>query len=103
MKLRTFRFSLLQGFYWMGACMVYSYAERMLLSRGLQTGTIGLILASSYLLAIFLQPALAAAADRERHVTLRLGIAVCAALFAVSLGQWVGFRRRVPGKERRTH
>ena len=82
MKLRTFRFSLLQGFYWMGACMVYSYAERMLLSRGLQTGTIGLILASSYLLAIFLQPALAAAADRERHVTLRLGIAVCAALSA---------------------
>ena len=66
----------------MGACMVYSYAERMLLSRGLQTGTIGLILASSYLLAIFLQPALAAAADRERHVTLRLGIAVCAALSA---------------------
>ena len=30
-------------------------------------------------------------------------LAVCAALFAVSLGQWVGFRRRVPGKERGMH
>lgn len=82
MKLRTFRFSLLQGFYWMGACMVYAYAERMLLSCGFQTGTIGLILAFSYLSAIFLQPALAAAADRARRVTLRLGITVCAALSA---------------------
>ena len=83
MKMRTFQFSLLQGFYWFGACLVYSYAERMLLSCGLQTGTIGLILAISYLSAIFLQPALAAAADRERCVTLRRGITICAALSAV--------------------
>lgn len=82
MKLRTFRFSVLQAFYWTGACLVYSYAERLLLSYGFPTGRIGLILAAAYLFAIFLQPMLAAAADRERRVTLRLAIAVSAALSA---------------------
>ena len=83
MKLRTFRFSLLQGFYWFGACLVYSYAERLLLSYGFQTGRIGLILSAAYLSAMVLQPLLAAAADRERRVTLRLGITVCALLSAL--------------------
>lgn len=83
MKLRTFRFSVLQAFYWTGACLVYSYAERLLLSYGFPTGRIGLILAAAYLFAIFLQPMLAAAADRERRVTLRFAIAVSAALSAV--------------------
>ena len=82
MKLRTFWFSVLQGLYWMGACLVYSYAERLLLSYGFQTGTIGVILAAAYLCAMALQPLLAAAADRERRVTLRLAIAVCATLSA---------------------
>lgn len=85
MKRRTFYFSLLQGFYWFGACLVYSYAERLLLSYGFQTGRIGVILASAYLCAMVLQPALAAAADRRQRVTLRLAItasALLAALFA---------------------
>lgn len=80
MKQRTFRFALLQSFYWMGACLVYSYAERLLLSYGFDTGRIGLVLSAAYLCAIFLQPMLAAAADRERRVTLRLAITVSALL-----------------------
>ena len=74
---------MLQGFYWMGACLVYSYAERMLKYCGFETGTIGLILAAAYLSAMFLQPMLAAAADREQRVTLRLAITVCALLAAM--------------------
>ncbi len=93
MKLRTFRFSLLQAFYWMGACLVYSYAERLLLAYGFRTGEIGLILAAAYLTAVFLQPALAAAADRERRVTLRLGITVCAVLAAAFAGLSLLFTR----------
>ncbi len=82
MKLRTFRFSLMQSVYWFGACLVYSYAERILLSYGFQTGVIGVILAASYLSAMVLQPAIASAADRGRRVTLRLGIAAGALLSA---------------------
>ena len=86
MKRRTFFFSVLQSFYWMGACLVYSYAERLLLSFGFAPGRIGVILAAAYLLAMALQPTLAAAADRERRVTLRTGITVSALLAAAFAG-----------------
>ncbi len=83
MKLRTFKFALVQSFYWVGACVVYSYAERLLLSFGYQTGEIGVVLACAYLAAMILQPVLAAAADRERRVTLRTAITGCALLSLV--------------------
>ena len=93
MKKRTFCFSLLQGFYWFGACLVYAYAERLLLSYGFQTGTIGVILAVAYLSAMVLQPLLAAAADRERCVTLRSAITACALLAAgLAAGACLGSR-----------
>ena len=82
MKLRTFKFSCMQACYWFGACLVYSYTERLLLSYGFKTGAIGAILAAAYLSAMLLQPALAAAADRERRVTLRTAIVVCTLLAA---------------------
>lgn len=88
MKKRTFLFSVMQGFYWFGACLAYSYAERLLLSYGFSKGRIGMILAVAYLSAMALQPGLAAAADRERRVTLRIAItvsAVLAALFALGV------------------
>ena len=80
MKRRTFCFSLLQGFYFLGACLVYSYTERLLLHHGFSTGMIGVILAASYLFAMIVQPLLAAAADRGSRVTLRLGITAVALL-----------------------
>ena len=83
MKRRTFCFSLLQGFYFLGACLVYSYTERLLLYHGFSTGAIGAILAASYLFAMVVQPLLAAAADRGRRMTLRLGITAVALLSAV--------------------
>ena len=83
MKRRTLLFSIFQSFYWIGACLVYSYAERFLLRYGFQTDAIGRILAVAYVSAMVLQPALAAAADRERTVTLRTAIAAGAALSAV--------------------
>lgn len=83
MKRRTFCFSLLQGFYFLGACLVYSYTERLLLYHGFSTGAIGAILAASYLFAMVVQPLLAAAADRGRRMTLHLGITAVALLSAV--------------------
>ena len=83
MKRRTFCFSLLQGFYFLGACLVYSYTERLLLYHGFSTGAIGAIRAASYLFAMVVQPLLAAAADRGRRMTLRLGITAVALLSAV--------------------
>ena len=83
MKKRTFLFSVKQGFYWFGACLAYSYGERLLLSYGFSKGRIGVILAAAYLSAMVLQPALAAAADREKRVTLRIAITASAALAAL--------------------
>lgn len=88
MKKRTFLYSLMQGFYWIGACLTYSYGERLLLSYGFATGRIGVILAVSYGAAMVLQPVLAAAADREKRVTLRTAITACAllgGLFAIGV------------------
>lgn len=86
MKKRTFLFSLTQSFYWFGACLAYSYGERLLLSHGFSTGRIGVILAAAYLSAMALQPMLAAAADREKRVTLKTAIVSCAALGALLAG-----------------
>lgn len=91
MKRRTFYFSLLQSFCFTGACFVYSYTERLLLHHGFSTGAIGAILAVSYLFAMFFQPMLASAADRGRHVTLRLGISLTALLSAaLAVTAWIG-------------
>jgi len=79
MVFRTFKLSVLFGFYWMTSCMVYSYAERFLLYYGFRTDEIGVVLAAAYLLGMLLQPLLSQAADREKRVTLKSGICVSAA------------------------
>ena len=83
MVLRTFKLSLLYGFYWMTSCMVYSYAERFLLHCGFTTDRIGFVLALAYLASIILQPLLAQEADRERTLTLKTGISACAVFAAL--------------------
>lgn len=96
MKRRTLQYAVLQSCYWIGTCLVYSYAERLLSPYGFQTGTIGLTVACAYLAAMLLQPVLAAAADRSRRVTLRIAICGCALLAAVlSIGALFG-RRSIP-------
>ena len=96
MKRRTLQYSILQSFYWIGSCLVYSYAERLLTPYGFQTDRIGLIVACAYLAAMLFQPVLAAAADRARRVTLRIAICGCALAAAVfALGALLG-RRSIP-------
>lgn len=77
---RTAKLSVLFGFYWIAACMVYSYAELFLKHFGFRTDQVGMIMALGYLAGMIVQPALAQAADRERRVTLRSGVAGCAAV-----------------------
>lgn len=96
MKKRTFLFALTQSFYWFGACLVYSYGERLLLSCGFSPGNIGVILAAAYLSAMVLQPTLAAAADREKRVTLKTAIVSCAALGALFAGAALFCTRALP-------
>lgn len=84
MVFRTFKLSLLYACYWVSSCMIYSYAERFLLHYGFRTDEIGISVAIAYLAAMIVQPALAQAADRERAVTLRSGICICA-LVAIAL------------------
>lgn len=91
---RTFKLSVLFGFYWMTSCVVYSYTERFLLYYGFRTDEIGLVLAAAYLLGMLLQPLLSQAADRERRVTLKSGICVSAAACVV-LGALTLFSARV--------
>lgn len=60
--------------------MVYSYAELFLKHFGFRTDQVGMVVAIGYLAGMVIQPALAQAADRERRVTLKSGIAGCAAV-----------------------
>ena len=59
---RTAKLSVLFGFYWIAACMVYSYAELFLKHFGFRTDQVGMIMALGYLAGMIVQPALAQAA-----------------------------------------
>lgn len=67
-----------QGFFWMAFCSVVSYAALFLQRRGYTSTETGLIMAFGNILALLLQPTVAALADKSRRVSL-MGIisAIC--------------------------
>ena len=67
-----------QGFFWMAFCSVVSYAALFLQRRGYSSTETGLIMAFGNILALLLQPTVAALADKSRRVNL-MGIisAIC--------------------------
>ena len=67
-----------QGFFWMAFCSVVSYAALFLQRRGYTSTETGLIMAFGNILALLLQPTVAALADKSRRVSL-IGIisAIC--------------------------
>lgn len=80
----------------MTSCTVYAYAERFLLHYGFTADRIGVILAVAYLAAMLLQPVLAQEADRERLLTLRSGISICAFAAMLLAPAIPLFRRALP-------
>ena len=79
-------FSLLQSFYWVSACFVYTFAERFLLAYGFSVHQIGMVLASANLASLFLQPLLAELADRENGPSLRSLLFMCLSAAIVFAG-----------------
>ena len=80
-------FSVLWALYWMGWGALWSYLSVFLLYRGFTNAQIGLVTGCTSLLCIFIQPALAALADRDHRFTSRrlaMGLTVLLMVF----GTW---------------
>lgn len=60
----------IQGTYWMYYGAIMSFASVFLLGKKYTNSEIGVILAAASILAVFLQPVLADAADKSRRITL---------------------------------
>lgn len=67
----TVKYSAIHSCYWSIFCSSYNFAAVYLLSRQYRNSQIGLALAAANLASVFLQPAVAAFADRSRKVFLK--------------------------------
>lgn len=89
MKNLTFRYSITQFTYWAASSGAAAFATTYLLSKGVPSGTVGLLLAMAGLLSCFTQPILAALADKaERFVLTKMLLllsAVCCVCFSLQL------------------
>ena len=70
MKNLTLRYSATQFTYWAASSGAASFATAYLLSQGIPSGTVGLLLAAAGLLSCITQPILASAADRTKQFVL---------------------------------
>ena len=89
MKNLTFRYSITQFTYWAASSGAAAFATTYLLSKGVPSGTVGLLLAMAGLLSCFTQPILASLADKaERFVLTQMLLllsAVCCVCFSLQL------------------
>ncbi|WP_317855453.1 MFS transporter [Chakrabartyella piscis] len=73
------RYSSLHGFYWMSYSCTSSFAAVFLMDHTFSSSEVGLLLAASALLSVFLQPFIAGIADRSQIFTLkRTTLLLCA-------------------------
>ena len=89
MKNLTFRYSITQFTYWAASSGAAAFATTYILSKGVPSGAVGLLLAMAGLLSCFTQPILAALADKaERFVLTKMLLllsAVCCVCFSLQL------------------
>mgnify|MGYP002710085376 CR=1 FL=1 len=71
MKWLTTRYSVIQIAYWGAYCALSGYASVFLTGKGFTAGQTGALMALGNMVAALLQPMAAAAADRERKLTLK--------------------------------
>jgi len=69
-KLLNLSYGAIQGAYWMYFGAIMSFASVFLLGKNYTNSEIGVILAAASILAVFLQPLLADAADKSRKASL---------------------------------
>ena len=86
---RTPVYSVIQALYWMLFGSVIGFAPVFLLDQGLSASSIGVLVALANTAGAFLQPAVAALADRRRRLSLSrlislfaLGLALCGGLIS---------------------
>lgn len=79
----TIQYSVVNIFYWSAICCSMSFASVFLLSRHFRNSQIGFVFAVSNILAAFLQPAVAAFADRTQKISLKKLTAMLAAAAGV--------------------
>lgn len=78
-KSYTIKFALAQALYWMSLCAIKGFMSVLLLDRGYSNTQIGLILAISSTITVFMQPMVASFADKHRNIPLNRIIAFFAA------------------------
>lgn len=66
----TAQYALTQAAYWMVFCGLYTFSTVYLLSRGLSSSKIGIVVACGNLIGFVLQPYISGLADRFEHLTL---------------------------------
>ena len=83
MKNLTLRYSATQFTYWAASSGAASFATAYLLSQGIPSGTVGLLLAAAGLLSRITQPILASAADRTKQFVLKKMLLIMSALCCI--------------------
>ena len=90
-KKLTAQYVLTQAAYWMVFCGLYTFATVYLLSKGLTSSKIGIIVACGNLLGFVLQPYISGLADRFQNLTLHylvevlIGVMILAILLLLLL------------------
>ena len=72
--MKTFKYLLMQMFYWACFCAIFSFANPYLSSKGVPVSTIGTILAIASILSVIIQPYLAKLIDTYEFFTVRTSI-----------------------------
>lgn len=81
------KFSSIQFIYFASFCSLLGYSSVFLLDHGVSNSLIGTILAAISVIAVFTQPAVAAFADKNKHIELRkIIVAVMALAVILSVG-----------------
>ena len=95
-KKLTAQYALTQAAYWMVFCGLYTFATVYLLSKGLTSSKIGIIVACGNLLGFVLQPYISGLADRFQNLTLHylvevlIGVMVLAILLLLGIARGMG-------------
>ncbi len=79
----TIKYALAQALFWMSLCAIKGFMSVLLLDRGYSNTQIGLILAVSSTITVFMQPAVASFADKHRSIPLNRIIAFFAVIASV--------------------
>lgn len=76
----TKKYTLIQGFYWMGYAVINSFTSVYLLNAGFTSGQVGLLIAAAGILSAVLQPMLGGLADKANGPSVKLLVLFMTAL-----------------------